>query len=194
MSESAALADLLLQLVRDPRTGLLLLLLLAAALIDLKTLRLPNPLTVGGMVLGLLVNAIAAPTPWSGLALATTGLVIGLLLLLPLWLLRILGAGDVKLMAAVGAFLGPSAVLGAALYVVIAGGIAALVVAAFKGSLGRLLQNLQFVVATVFTPAGATWRDGRVTSAVPSVGKLPYGLCICLGSAAYLVARQLGFA
>lgn len=194
MSELNAVFELLSLLLLDPRTGVLMALLVVAAVIDWKTLRIPNWLTLGGMVLAFVANAVAASTPWSGLASSAMGLAVGLLLLLPLWMVRILGAGDVKLMAMVGAFVGPWAALNATLYAVIAGGIAALLVAALKGSLGRLLQNLRFILTVALTPASGVWRDASTAARLPSVGTLPYGICICLGSAAYLVVRQLGLA
>lgn len=196
MSELNAVFELLSLLVLDPRTGVLMALLIAAAVIDWKTLRIPNWLTLGGIVTAFVVNAVAAASPWSGLGSATAGLAVGLLLLLPLWLVRILGAGDVKLMAMVGAFVGPWAALNSTLYAAIAGGIVALLVALSKGSLGRLVQNVHFLLSVVLTPAGGMLRNsGNSTSTgMPSIGRLPYGICICLGSAAYLIARQLGFA
>ena len=194
MPELGALAELLSMLLLDPRTGVLLALLPIAALIDWKTLRIPNWLTLGGMVLDLAVNAVAAPSLLAGIGSSAAGLAVGLLLLLPLWMVRILGAGDVKLMAMVGTFVGPWAALNATLYAVIAGGIAALLVAGLKGSLARLLQNLRFILTVALTPASGVWRDATTAARLPSVGTLPYGICICLGSAAYLVVRQLGLA
>lgn len=193
MSELNAVFELLSLLLLDPRTGVLMALLVVAAVIDWKTLRIPNWLTLGGMVLAFVANAVAASTPWSGLASSAMGLAVGLLLLLPLWMVRILGAGDVKLMAMVGAFVGPWAALNATLYAAIAGGIVAVLVALSKGSLGRLAQNVHFLLTVVLTPAGGSMRNGA-SAGMPSIGRLPYGICICLGSAAYLIARQLGFA
>ena len=194
MSDREAILELLSLLLLDPRTGVLMALLVVAAVIDSKTLRIPNWLTMGGTVLALLVNANAAASMWSGLGVAVAGFAVGLLMLLPMWVLRILGAGDVKLMAMVGAFVGPWAALNATLYAVIAGGIAALAVATLKGSLGRLLQNLRFILTAALTPASGVWRDAPMAARMPSVGTLPYGICICIGSATYLVVRQLGLA
>jgi prepilin peptidase CpaA len=193
MTELSALAELFSLLLLDPRTGALLPLLVLAAAIDWKTLRIPNWLTVGGMVVGLVVNAHAAPSTWTGIATAAMGLAVGLLLLLPMWMLRILGAGDVKLMAMVGAFIGPWPALNAVLYVVVAGGIAAVLFAASRGVLGRLAMNLRYMVALLFTPAAGAWRPGT-SAEMPSVGRLPYGISICIGSTVYLVVRQLGLA
>lgn len=191
MDELRAFLDLLAMLVLDPRTGLLVALLAAAAVVDVRTMRIPNWLTVGGLLCGLAVSASAAPRLMQGVGDSVVGALLGLGVLLPLWLVRVLGAGDVKLMAAVGAFLGPLPTLHALAYVAMAGGVAALLVAAWRGSLGRLLQNVYFIVAVVRTPGGASV-NGTVSPTVPSVGKLPYGLCICIGTVAFLLARQFG--
>jgi prepilin peptidase CpaA len=191
MDETRAFFDLLAMLVLDPRTGLLLALLAAAAVIDVRTMRIPNWLTVGGLAAGLVVSASLAPRLMEGVGNSVAGALLGLGILLPLWLVRVLGGGDVKLMAAVGSFLGPLPTLHALAYVAIAGGAAAILIAAWQGALGRLLQNVYFIVAVVRTPAGASLRQ-PLSSPIASVGKLPYGLCICIGTAAYLIARQYG--
>jgi len=188
MEETNALAELLWMLVWHPRTGVLLALLAAAAVIDLRAFRIPNALTVPGMVYALAYGLASGGA--AGLTSAVSGLLFGLLLLLPMYLLRFLGAGDVKLMAMVGAFVGPGPVLGAALYSVLAGGVLALAWTARHGALGRLASNLRFIAACLLSPAGGSWRT-RTTGAIPTVGKLPFALGICLGTAAWLVVRQL---
>ena len=109
---------------RNHALNVLVALLLLAAVIDWRTYRIPNWLTVSGMVVGLLYNSIG-PSPASGFWLALAGLGVGLVMLLPLYVLRVMGAGDVKLMAMVGAFLAVPGVIYAALYSLIAGGIVA---------------------------------------------------------------------
>jgi prepilin peptidase CpaA len=89
----------------DPRSAMLVALLATATAIDWRTYRIPNWLSVGGMALGLLGNA-AAEGITSGLLPALAGLALGIAVLLPLYALRLMGAGDVKLMAAVGAVIG----------------------------------------------------------------------------------------
>src|SRR5215212_8490883 len=95
-----------------------------AAAIDVRTRRIPNLLTFGGAAVALAYHA------WTGglhgLALGAGGWTIGLALFLPMFLLRGMGAGDVKLLAAVGAWLGPMGVVWCALYSVLAGGVLAL--------------------------------------------------------------------
>src|SRR5712671_8035569 len=82
-----------------------LALTISAALLDWRSRRIPNWLTVPGLIFGVAVNS--ALTGWHGTRLALEGAILALVLLLPLVLLRALGAGDWKLMGAVGAFLGP---------------------------------------------------------------------------------------
>lgn len=79
---------------------------LAAGLSDLRTRRIPNRLTVPALLIGLGVNAVAGG--WHGFMQGLEGAAIGLGLLLPVVLLRGLGAGDWKLMGALGAFVGPN--------------------------------------------------------------------------------------
>ena len=194
MNDLSALIELLSMLLLDARTGTLIALLVVAALIDWRTMRIPNWLTVGGMVLGLAISTVHGATVAKGLGQAAGGLSLGLLVLLPLYLLRVLGAGDVKLMAMVGAFLGPSSTIAALIYVVVTGGIAAILVAAARGTVGRLAMNVYFIVNVArMSPADAASGE-HSSGATQSVGTLPYGVSICLGTLAYLVTRQLGFA
>ena len=194
MNELSALIDLLSMLLLDVRTGTLIALLLVAAVIDWRTLRIPNWLTVGGMVLGLAISTVHGATLAKGLGQAAGGLGVGLLVFLPLYMLRVLGAGDVKLMAMVGAFLGPSSTISALIYVVVTGGIAAILVATARGAVGRLALNVYFIVNVARVPTADPAWSGHASGTGQSVGKLPYGISICIGTLAYLVTRQLGIA
>jgi prepilin peptidase CpaA len=100
---------------------------LAATVIDLKTRRIPNELTAAMTGLGI---AMAA-TGVSGTSVAGSflGFAIGLLLMMPGYGLGATGAGDVKLMAAVGAIVGPALVVTAFFCTAIAGGVLAVIVA-----------------------------------------------------------------
>ena len=94
---------------------------------DLRTRKLPNWLTVTGAVAGF---GLAACDGWHGLWPAATGAVAGFAILLPLFLLRGMGGGDIKLMAAFGTLLGPAGVLVAAALASMIGAVwAALVLA-----------------------------------------------------------------
>ena len=193
MSERDALIELLWMLVSDAGTGALLVLLAAAAVIDWRTRRIPNWLTVGGMVYGLVFNATHATSLWVGLAHAGEGLALGLVVLFPLWLLRVMGAGDVKLMAMVGAFVGPAALLRTILIVFVVGGAMALAYTVNTGALRRLLANLRFIGMSLVMPGQGAWRSTMQATNAGSVGKQPFAVSIFVGTTAFLVARQLGF-
>jgi Flp pilus assembly protein protease CpaA len=97
------------------------------ALVDLKTRRVPNPLTMGLALTGLALAVAHATT--LGVAASLGGLVVGLLLMLPAHMIGATGAGDVKLFAAIGTLLGPIGIVMAFLYTAIAGGVIAAAVA-----------------------------------------------------------------
>lgn len=104
----------------------LLLLLALAVSGDLRAHRIPNWLTLGGLALGLVLQF--ATGGGEALVGGLLGAAAGGLTLLPLWLLRGLAAGDAKLMAAVGAHLGPVGTIVATLATLIVGGLVALAV------------------------------------------------------------------
>jgi prepilin peptidase CpaA len=106
--------------------------------------------------------------------------------------MRVLGAGDVKLMGMVGAFLGLPETLPALLCVFLAGGLAALAFVVVHRSVPQLAANLRAMVQGTVLSALTGQPFGGMTSAV-SVGKLPYGVSISAGSLLYLVAHQLGY-
>jgi prepilin peptidase CpaA len=124
--------------------------------------------------------------PLSGIGTALLGAATGLLLLLPSYLLRAMGAGDVKLMAAVGAFLGPMAVAGAAILTFVAGGLLSLSVALASGSMRRVARNLQVMILTIFTGRAT----GMALKDVPTTGRLPYAVAIACGTALQLAAAS----
>ena len=192
-SEITAMLELLQMLVLSPRTGVLMVLLLIAAVIDVRTSRIPNWLVFAGALYGLAYNAISPLYARDiGILFALGGLAVGLAALLPAYLFRVMGAGDVKLMAMVGAFLGASATVGAVLATLIAGGVLALTLAMRSGRTVRLLRN----VAAVSRGTMVTMTTGIGGLAVhdgPSAGKMPYGVAIAVGTIAYLVLSQLGF-
>jgi len=155
------------------------------AFIDIRTRRIPNVLTFGGAFAGLLYWAWASG--WSGLGVSAAGWVVGVALFLPLFLLRGMGGGDVKLLGAVGAWLGPVAVLVSALYATIAGAALALVVGARHRYLGTAFRNL-WALFGVWRTAGV--RPGPGLTLEESAGpRLPYGLAIAIGTAAAIYLR-----
>lgn len=174
--------------------GLLLLLLLVAAWCDIRSRRIPNSLVFPGMIAGILSN-ILLPQVTGGLGIldSLAGLGVGLLLLLPLYLLRAMGAGDVKLMAMTGAFLGVHGTIGALPYVLLTGGVFALGFAWNKGMLRKALHNVQRMLFTDATRDSKARLSviGNISdrSPVRSVD-LPYGVAIAVGVIVYLAVSH----
>jgi prepilin peptidase CpaA len=164
----------------------LLILLLIAAWHDIRHYRIPNALVFSGAIIGVLLNTLI-PQDMGGLGLLASlaGLGVGLVILFPLYLLRAMGAGDIKLMAMIGAFVGPSSMLILTLYVLLAGGVLAVSVALVKGRFSNVLDNLKIMFMLRLTGsslASLTTTDTRFHSA----GKLPYGVAIAAGTFVYL--------
>ena len=191
--EIDSMLELLIMLVTEPRTGILLGLLIIASFSDYMTYKIPNWLTVSGMLFGLAYNAVFPFSPQHGFLWALGGLLIGFSIMIPFYGLRIMGAGDVKLMAMVGACLGIYDTLYAVLFSFIAGGLGALVFATANGALTRMLVNVRNVGQVFIFTAFSGARPQAHMEAGTSVGKMAYGICISLGTITYLVLRQLGF-
>ncbi|WP_258039217.1 A24 family peptidase [Nitrosomonas ureae] len=161
----------------------MLLLLSVAAWQDFRSYRISNTLVFSGALLGVLLNTFLPVG--IGFTESLMGWGIGLLLLLPLYLLRMMGAGDVKLMAMVGAFVGTNDIISVFLYTLIAGGIIALVVALQRGVLRRLMDNFIFMFLSVLSVNKSKPSKDNLSvleEAPDSVGKLPYGIAIAVGT------------
>jgi prepilin peptidase CpaA len=190
MAELGSFFELLGMLVTDPRTGVLLLLLAAAAISDYRTFRIPNLLTLGGIVFALVYNTIVPPAWHADWTWAPAGMLLGLGAMLPMYAIGAMGAGDVKLMAMVGAFLGLSGTAYALLFCVVTGGIAALAFALHKRVMARMLANVGGVMRGMLWSTVTGGAPRVQPGSVQSVGKLAYGISIAVGTAIYLVAQQ----
>ena len=124
----------------------------AGAFIDLRTRRVPNLITMPLAVLGL----AAAASGISGLTMSASllGLLLGLTLMLPGYVFGATGAGDVKLLAAAGAWLGPLHIGIAFLYTALVGGVLALVVARRRRRLALTLAGTSKLITTAAANAG----------------------------------------
>jgi prepilin peptidase CpaA len=147
--------------------------LAAAAAIDLRTRRVPNPLTAGLALSGLGFAAMGIGHVSVGASLA--GLAFGLVLMLPGHLFGGTGAGDVKLFGAAGALLGPAPMIGAFLYTAIAGGALALIVALQRRRLGRTMTRTARLVAS----GGASAAE---IDAPQENNRFPYAPAIAVGA------------
>lgn len=191
--EFKAMLELLAWLFFDWRTGILIVLLIGTALSDYRSQRIPNWLVLAGALFGVIYNTALPPTPHDNILFPLTGLALGLLLFLPLYLVRAMGAGDVKLLAMTGAFLGPGDTFYAALATMIVGGVLAIVFVLARGTALRMFHNLASLFHFGFLSAAGSFKPSPQITAGASAGKLPYGVAIAIGTIGYLVLHQLGF-
>jgi prepilin peptidase CpaA len=148
-----------------------------ACVTDITAARIPNTLTLAGVVGGLAAHGLLP----QGLGLATSaaGAAAGLAAFLPFFALGGMGGGDVKLMAAVGAWLGWPAIVGAVLAVAIAGGAIALGVALAHGYAGQAVRNI-WRLLRLWAVAGIR-PDPSLTLAHGRGPRLPYAVPVLLG-------------
>jgi len=161
--------------------------MLSGGWLDLRSRRIPNWLTVSGCLAGIGVHAWISG--WRGILLSIEGAALALALLLPLVLLRALGAGDWKLMGAAGAFVGPLMLL----FVL----LASFIIAALMGMI-RMMKDHQVV---------ATWRNMRdlvrgfvsfglrphpvISLDNPELPKLPFGVAAAIGTIVCFAATRV---
>lgn len=162
--------------------GLLLLFVGLVAAVDLCTRRIPNALTVSGAAVGM------AACLWSagvfGLLQSAAGLGVGLIAFLPFYLGGGFGAGDVKAMAAVGAFLGPKGALLAAACTLVAGGVGGMIVLLVHGgfgSLGRRVHEWTLRAWSVYATGKLSPTAGHILGGAAKQ-RFPYGLAIACGT------------
>jgi prepilin peptidase CpaA len=153
-------------------------LVLAATVTDLRTRRIPNILVLPFLGLGLLAAAITHG--WSGLGQSLLGVVLAVAVLGLFCFLGGMGMGDLKLCAAVGAWIGPSQLLIALVMTSLIGGVMALVWAITGGFLYELLRGTAGLVLG---------RRKGLTLANPAVRKMPYAPAIALGTILSFLSR-----
>jgi len=166
----------------------LLVLVTASAVIDLARRRIPNIVLLIGWVAALPL-ILLLPQPGAALLGALAGALCGLLVFLPLYLLRGMAAGDVKMMATVGLFVGPYDALQVAVMTCCVGGVMAVAIIVGKGRLQHAFAN----VGDLLRPL---WLRARGIPAVAepmrhaSVGGMPYGLAIAIATMWLLFMRH----
>jgi prepilin peptidase CpaA len=149
-----------------------------AAWTDWRTRRIPNWLTVSGFALGIVLHSWI--TGWRGTLVAIEAAGLGLVILLPLVLMRALGAGDWKLMGALGAITGPQIFLRVLLASIFVSGLMAVVLMIRTKRVKSTLHNLAVLVHGFFTfglrPSPVISLDN------PTLLKLPFGVATAIGT------------
>jgi prepilin peptidase CpaA len=151
---------------------LLLLVLGTAVYTDIRRHRIPNWLSLGALVTGLLLSHLLFPD--SRILDSLKGAGVGLAALLPFYLMGGMGAGDVKLMAAIGSFTGPETAFLAVCFSLMAGGCIALLMILRSGELAMLYRRyLVMISARTLIPA----EEGSIAKR-----RFPYALSIAIGA------------
>ena len=151
-----------------------------ATVVDLRTRRIPNALTatLAGIGVGFAAAGVSGVPLWA----SALGFGAGLVLMMPGHVLGATGAGDVKLMAAFGAIVGPGLVIKAFLFTAIAGGVLAVIVAIRRRRLSATLAGTGRLVA-----GAADTRE--LLRAAPAASRFAYGPAIAAGT---IVAALVG--
>ena len=154
--------------------------LTAATITDLRSQRLPNALTIPTAIAAVAFHVLnQGPT---GLWFSLEGFGLGLGLMLAPFLFGVMGGGDVKLMAAVGAWVGPEIVLASFLFTSIAGGLyAALVLARRTDAVRSVFQRFWTALLVGAGTGEFQYQPEPETRGLP---RLCYGLAITLGAVA----------
>lgn len=166
--------------------ALLCILLLAAVFSDILERRIPNKLVAVGIAMAIamhIASMLSNPSPINGMtwAMPLIGLAAGFCLMAPLYLLRATGAGDVKLMAMVGAFIGAPAVITSTLYTLLAGGLLSLVFMLGRGVAAETLSNLRFMVFD-WAQRTHSGQGVRLPPLQSTAARLPYAVAIAAGT------------
>jgi prepilin peptidase CpaA len=169
------------------------LIVVIAAVIDIRSRRIPNWLTLSGIILGFSLNAVLAyPFSLEGLKNAGLGMLFAFGVYFVLYLIRAMGAGDVKLMAAVGAIMASPAVW-FRLFIVVAliGGIFALALVMAKGRLRKTVWNVAFMVNELGHARAPFMTREELDVKNPKAVTLPHGFTIAVGYFLFLALSLL---
>jgi prepilin peptidase CpaA len=170
--------------VEQYRDTLLLLMVSIAAVNDLATRRIPNRLLLAGLAGALLLHVLSAE-PGAALLSACGGMLLGLAIFLPFYLVHGMAAGDVKMMAVVGFFTGPTEAFQIAIFTWCAGGVMALLLILLQSRLRQAFINVGHLLSGLVVP-GTKLSDMTLPQ---SAGSLPYGVAIALGTIVVLVTH-----
>lgn len=170
--------------IEQYRDALLLLMVSIAAVNDLATRRIPNALLLAGLAGALLLHGLSAE-PAAALLSAFGGMLVGLAIFVPFYLVRGMAAGDVKMMAVIGFFTGPAEAFQIAVFTWCAGGVMALFLVLLRSRLRLALFNIGHLLSAFLVP-GTKLADMTLPQ---SAGSMPYGLAIAAGTIAALVTQ-----
>jgi len=173
------------------RDSILLFIALAVAIIaavwDIKQRRIPNWLTYPGIGLGVVLRGLLFRSEgWKGLGSAVAGCLLAGGIMFVFFAVRAMGAGDVKLMAAIGSLVGPKHSIVVLLATAICGGVMAIVYALYRRRMWTTLQNVGSVLR--FHAWAGLQAHPELNLDNPETLRMPYGLAIAAGTLYALLA------
>jgi prepilin peptidase CpaA len=151
---------------------------------DWRSRRIPNWLTIPALLVGVATNTLVRG--WPGTKDSLLGAGLGLALLLPFVIIRALGAGDWKLVGALGAFLGPRELILILIVTIFVNGIMAVAMIIWKGRIRQSAQNFIRLLASVATLQMPS-RD--LTLDNPDAVKVPFGVAVAAAMIVYTVGK-----
>lgn len=182
------LAQLSEALLENWPIWLVSLTLVVAAVIDGLQLKVPNWLTFPMIVSGWVYSATLSGYPWwEGLLYSLVGTAIGLLLLLPAYAIGGMGAGDVKLMAGIGAWVWTTVTLYAFALSAIVGGVIAVLMVLYRKGWHEHQSQFWMIANEIMTVKDPEKLSAIAAERKPSMLLLPYGIPIAIGTIAYFI-------
>ncbi|MCA8997874.1 MAG: prepilin peptidase [Planctomycetaceae bacterium] len=157
--------------------------LIVAAIIDGRELRVPNWITFPMVISGIIYNSWIGGL--DGFGLAMWGMTVGLLTLLPLWMVGGMGAGDVKLMAGIGAWLGATVTWHVFLVTCIVGAVMAVAMVLWKREWNKHYGNFLIILTEWMTIRNVEKLNEIAAERKPRMLLLPYGIPICVAALGY---------
>jgi prepilin peptidase CpaA len=160
--------------------------LVVAAVIDGLKLKVPNWITFPMIISGWVYSATLSPfAGWEGLLYSLIGTAVGLALLLPAYAIGGMGAGDVKLLAGVGAWVWGTVTVYAFAVSAIVGGVIAVLMVLVRKSWNKHHNQFWMIWNEVLTVKNPEQLSAIAAQRKPSMLLLPYGIPIAIGTIAY---------
>jgi prepilin peptidase CpaA len=166
--------------------AVVLAVVLGAAIYDVRYRRIPNWLSLTGVLIGLALNGFLDQGRPGLFVSSMLGLAIAFCAYFVLYALRAMGAGDVKLMAAVGAILGWPNWFGVFIVTAILGGVMALILVVARGRVKKTLWNVAFILSELKGGRPAYMRKEELDVKNPQSLGLPHGAVIAVGTIFFL--------
>lgn len=179
----------------------LLLLIMSSGFSDLKERKIPNEITFSGILIGIILNLLMGG--WTGLLQGILGMFVGMAIFFLPFAMGGMGAGDVKLMGAIGALMGWEFSVMTALFAAIIGGIMVVIHLIYVGKLRDTLKKMLYALINLLLQfATVLGHNEKIHKAHEKFSKngydykkiyIPYGVAIAGGAVFVLIAYRQGF-